>query len=87
MKDIYLNEINPDMFSMINKHCRRDLVVIRHDSQVIGSLSTIAYLPRMSQDNTDQIRFSIFEDSGERRLYVRPVDRDGTDLTRYSISY
>jgi len=87
MRDVILSRINPDMFSMINKYCKLAIIIIRRDKKNIGCLSSIAYLPRMSSDGTDQIRFNVTEEPRERRLFCRPLDRNGTDLTRYSISY
>jgi len=85
MNDIRLSDIDPELFGMINEYCREHVVTIRQDGRVAGTIETIAYLPRISSDNTNQIRFSIKEEMGEKRLYCRQYD--GTDLNRYSISY
>jgi len=87
MRSIKLNKINPDMFSLISKYIQGEncTVMIFKDGKPEGCLTFIAYFPRMSSDNTGQIRYCIKEEMGERRLYCR--DNDGTDLSRYSISY
>jgi len=87
MRVIRLSEINPDMFEMIDRYIKFDdcLVTITQDGKAVGSLNSITYLPGISQDNTDQIRFSTKQEMGEKRLYCRQYD--GTDLNRYSISY
>jgi len=79
MRDVILSRINPDMFSMINKYCKRNQVHIAVDGERFGTLKKILYIHQTGYP--DEIRMETIE---EDREWIMNFPQE---FWRYSINY